>query len=317
MSNLGNLGVTDCITLGKQLVLPTETVSATGGLGLLAGPIFVGQPAPAVFTAARQTALLNIVPAPTSVPGGNALNISADGLGALPYPTFGLFVNANFNYISCTQASSITMSTANITFLSPSMSCFTNEVHIGTVSQAGAKAETGAKADVGVRVEASEASQLSDLVVAGPVTAVDFYSVATTLNETFAIAVNKKPFDILHPTKDGHRLRYVSLEGPSAEVYFRGTLKDTNVIELPDYWRGLVDSETITVNLTPIGFYQELFYEQIEWGSKIKIVNSSGGSIHCSFIVYGERKDTSKNIPEYKGLTPNDYPGDNSEYRLS
>jgi hypothetical protein len=32
--------------------------------------------------------------------------------------------------------------------------------------------------------------------------------------------------------------------------------------------------------------------------------------------VYGERKDTSKNIPEYKGLTPDDYPGDNNEYNL-
>jgi hypothetical protein len=33
-------------------------------------------------------------------------------------------------------------------------------------------------------------------------------------------------------------------------------------------------------------------------------------------VVYGERKDTTKNIPEYNGLTPNDYPGDNEEYFL-
>ena len=127
---------------------------------------------------------------------------------------------------------------------------------------------------------------------------------------------SKKPFDILHPTKEGYRLRYVCLEGPSAEVYIRGTLKNSNVIELPDYWKGLVDLETIGVTLTPIQTYQELFVEKIEWGSKIKIKNNAGGPIHCHYVVYGERKDTSKNITEYPGLTPDDYPGDNNEYNL-
>ena len=43
------------------------------------------------------------------------------------------------------------------------------------------------------------------------------------------------------------------------------------------------------------------------------------GQKHLDFhyTIFAERKDTEKNIPEYKGLTPNDYPGDNSEYRLS
>jgi hypothetical protein len=127
---------------------------------------------------------------------------------------------------------------------------------------------------------------------------------------------SKKPFDILHPTKEGHRLRYVCLEGPSAEVYVRGKLKNSNIIELPDYWRGLVDEETIGVNLTPIGTYQELFWEKIE-DYKIIIKNNASSGIHCHYIVYGERKDTSKNIPEYQGLTPMDYPGDNREYNLN
>lgn len=127
---------------------------------------------------------------------------------------------------------------------------------------------------------------------------------------------SKKPFDILHPTKEGYRLRYVCLEGPFAEVYTRGVLKDSSVIELPEHWRGLVDSETIGVTLTPIGCYQELFWESIEWGSKLIIKNNAGGPIHCHYVVFGERKDTSKNIPEYPGLTPADYPGDNNEYSL-
>lgn len=131
-----------------------------------------------------------------------------------------------------------------------------------------------------------------------------------------ALAWNaKKPFDILHPTKEGHRLRYVCLEGPSAEVYVRGTLKDQFYIDLPDYWKGLVDEHSIGVNLTPIGIHQELFVKEIE-NFRIKVINNSGGPIHCHYVVYGERKDTAKNIPEYQGLTPNDYPGDNTEYNL-
>ena len=128
---------------------------------------------------------------------------------------------------------------------------------------------------------------------------------------------SKKSFDIPHPTKEDHRLRYITLEGPDAEVYYRGTLRDRSYIELPDYWKGLVDEETIGVNLTPIGVYQELFVERIEWGSKIKIKNNAGGPIHCHYVVYGVRKDTPKNIPEYPGLTPDDYPGDNREYNIN
>ena len=127
---------------------------------------------------------------------------------------------------------------------------------------------------------------------------------------------SKKPFDILHPTKEGQRLRYVSLEGPAAEVYVRGKLKNQNIIELPDYWKGLVDANSISVSLTPVGTYQELFVKKIESANRIIIGNQGGSAINCDYIVFAERKDTSKNIPEYEGLTPNDYPGDNDEYRL-
>jgi hypothetical protein len=154
------------------------------------------------------------------------------------------------------------------------------------------------------------------VIVNAFVRANDFISSKTTLNATYGIAVSKKPFDILHPTKEGKRLRYVSLEGPSAEVYVRGILKDNNTIELPDYWKGLVNEETIGVLLTPIGVYQELYWEKIEWSSRIVVKNNLGSSIHCHYVVYGERKDTTKNIPEYTGLTPDDYPGDNDEYFL-
>tara|TARA_A100001201_G_scaffold8457_2_gene12957 strand:- start:105 stop:971 length:867 start_codon:yes stop_codon:yes gene_type:complete len=132
-----------------------------------------------------------------------------------------------------------------------------------------------------------------------------------------AVANSKKSFDISHPSKDGHRLRYICLEGPEAEVYLRGKLKGDNKIELPHVWRDLVDLETIGVTLTPVGCYQELFVEKIQWGTQITIKNNLSGPIDCSYVVYGRRKDTPRNISEYEGLTPADYPGDNNEYTIN
>ena len=186
----------------------------------------------------------------------------------------------------------------------------------GILSDIGSKVFAGAKTEAGVDANLSKALNAAPVIGATVEKFMDFVSGATTLNKTFGIAVSKKPFDILHPTKEGHRLRYVSLEGPSAEVYVRGKLKDKNVIDLPDYWKGLVDPDSITVTLTPIGTFQELFYEEVEWCSTIKVMNAAGGPVNCSYTVFAERKDTSKNVPEYQGLTPLDYPGDNDEYRL-
>lgn len=156
-----------------------------------------------------------------------------------------------------------------------------------------------------------------ELVVAGTVEAAEVFNAYTNLGEVYAVAQSKKGFDIPHPTKQDHRLRYICIEGPSAEVYLRGKLKNNNIIKLPEYWRNLIDSETIGVSLTPIGQYQELFVEKIEKESYIKIKNNLYSPIHCDYVVFAERKDTSKNIPEYKGLTPADYPGDNSEYVIN
>ena len=41
---------------------------------------------------------------------------------------------------------------------------------------------------------------------------------------------SKKNFDISHPNKSGWRLRHTCLEGPENAVYFRGRLKNSNII---------------------------------------------------------------------------------------
>jgi len=110
-----------------------------------------------------------------------------------------------------------------------------------------------------------------------------------------------KSFLIDHPTKKGYKLQYGSLEGPENGVYVRGKLNG-RVIELPDYWNSLVDMDTITVDLTPIGKFQKLYVEKIE-GNKIYVDNDSmfSGNVQCFYTVWAERKDIDKLNTEFKG----------------
>lgn len=143
------------------------------------------------------------------------------------------------------------------------------------------------------------------------------FSGAVTASEVTAGGItltSRKAFDIEHPTKKGWRLRHICLEGPESAVYYRGKMQDTNVIHLPDYWFALVDPESITINLTPIGLYQELYVEKISWGKNIIVKNREGGPIHCHYVIYGERTDGEKLIVEYEGT---EYPGDNSQYSIN
>lgn len=128
---------------------------------------------------------------------------------------------------------------------------------------------------------------------------------------------NKKNFDIPHPNKPGWRLRHTCLEGPENAVYFRGKLTNSNVIELPDYWRGFVDPESITVSLTQIGSSQDLIVEKIEWGTRIIIRSGNASNINCYYLVHATRIDGENLIVEYPGNSPSDYPGDNSEYSVA
>lgn len=108
-----------------------------------------------------------------------------------------------------------------------------------------------------------------------------------------------KKFDIVHPTKPGWRLSHICPEAPDPEVYIRGTTK-TNKIELPEYWAGLVDFETISVHLTPIGTWQALFFEKMQWNRYIFIKNSDGAPINCSYQIWAKTKNWTEHQTEYE-----------------
>jgi hypothetical protein len=126
----------------------------------------------------------------------------------------------------------------------------------------------------------------------------------------------KKNFDIPHPTKEGWRLRHTCPEAPYNDVYIRGKLLNDDKIQLPDYWKKFVDVESITVQLQPIGAHQDIIVKRVD--EKFVYLQSNGGiPIQCYYHVYASRKDGDILIPEYEGLTSDDYPGDNSEYNIN
>jgi hypothetical protein len=143
----------------------------------------------------------------------------------------------------------------------------------------------------------------SDLVVPNIITARKDGNVGIgTISPTYKLhvngdfAANSKSFVIDHPTKPGMKLRYGSLEGPENGVYVRG--KSTSaVIELPDYWLGLVDANTITVQLTANYRPQNLFVISI-YENKV-YVGSDDLELDYFYFVQAERKDVDKIVVEF------------------
>lgn len=112
-----------------------------------------------------------------------------------------------------------------------------------------------------------------------------------------SFAATTKSFVIDHPTKPNQILRHGSLEGPEFGVYVRG--KSTkNVIQLPDYWFGLVDEDTITVNITAVGKIRSYAVERIENNNVYIYTDSQDNEYNYCYIIFAERKDINKLVVE-------------------
>ena len=119
-----------------------------------------------------------------------------------------------------------------------------------------------------------------------------------------------KPFDIKHPSKEGYRLRYACIEGPEVGVYCRGRVRGEKIIKLPDYWKDLVDVESISVQLQPIGAHQDVIVKR--WDEEFIYLQAQGGMpVNCFYHVYAARKDVNPLYVEYEGESWKDYPDPN------
>lgn len=136
-------------------------------------------------------------------------------------------------------------------------------------------------------------------------TEVDVYqnlNVTGNTTMTGTLSASAKSFDIPHPSKENFRLRYGSLEGPEHGVYFRGKT-NSNEIKLPDYWKDLIDENSLTIQLTPIGNNPHWVES---YDSETILINSESDVINTFYLIQGERKDVEKLKVEYK---KSDYKG--------
>ena len=138
----------------------------------------------------------------------------------------------------------------------------------------------------------------------------------TVTATTFSGTINVQPwksFDIRHPNKEGWRLRHVCVEGPEAAVYIRGKLVGNDLIELPEYWKGLVDYESSSVDLTPFDGPDSSLYVK-GWNEDAILVGSQLDTnlIKTYYRVTAAR--LGEIVVEYEGETVDDYPGDPTNF---
>jgi len=111
---------------------------------------------------------------------------------------------------------------------------------------------------------------------------------ALTINGT--LNATRKSFVVNHQKIDNHNLVHGSLEGPEFGVYIRGKVENDNKIALPDYWEWLVDEDSISVHITPIGYHiLPLYFKEI----KDNYVYVSKKT-NFYYYICAERKDIEK-----------------------
>lgn len=102
-----------------------------------------------------------------------------------------------------------------------------------------------------------------------------------------ALVATTKSFAIQHPSKPEIILYHGCLEGPEHAVYTRGRCTADTIV-LPDYWKNLVDPESITVHLTAIGDCDQAKVIKIT-SNVIKIQGTP--AVDCFYIIHARRKD--------------------------
>jgi hypothetical protein len=94
-----------------------------------------------------------------------------------------------------------------------------------------------------------------------------------------------------HPTDPEKVIRYVSLEGPEAGTYFRGTghvIHGQAVITVPEDFRIVTDEEGLTVQLTPVGSSANMWIASEDL-NQITVRSSKDVAFH--YLVQGVRRN--------------------------
>ena len=203
------------------------------------------------------------------------------------------------------------LETTSINIIAPIRTSAGVKKHAGASNVDGAEVNNGAKVKTGVSVEGDKCIDNNVRVING-VTVSGF-----TDGKVFSgKALKDKGFDIEHPTREGKRVRHICVEGPESAIYIRGKLKGTHIIDIPEYWQGLVDYDTITVNLTPCGKPDLSLYVKEIRDNKIILSSDHLTQVECFYQVWVNRIGPELHV-EYDGESPADYPGDQSGHSIA
>ena len=291
---------------------------AIPGTIFASGAVLVGSPLSYAAIAKPEAALMVARPNPATNPNASALSIFkvTSKANLPPTPRDVVLGDEGVGMVGIT-VNSLSIDIINATYIniiSPETFLIGKKTHIGMNLKTGVEIRTGACNETGFKWRAGFSRDAGSRDLSGICKAPVFIG---QVSQCSGRSSGAKPFDMPHPLKDGYRLRHTCPEGPSNDVYVRGRLKDKNVIELPEYWKGLVDSDSITVQLQPIGDRHFHFNIAEVGNQKIVVKEADDKPIDCFYHVYGERKDIDKLIPEYEGATPADYPGNNDDYQIA
>lgn len=120
------------------------------------------------------------------------------------------------------------------------------------------------------------------LAAAGGVTVTGNFTVTGTKN-----------FAVVDPGDSKKALYYTALEGPEAGTYYRGTATTVNgevVIELPGYFTRLTESERMTVQLTPVGSWGQVYVAEKTPEKLVIKVAEGTKDLKFDYFVQGVRK---------------------------
>ncbi len=114
-------------------------------------------------------------------------------------------------------------------------------------------------------------------------------------------ATGTKSFVEPHPTDASKEIRYVSLEGPEAGTYFRGsghTVRGRAIIEVPESFRMVTAETGLTVVVTPTGGLAQIAAIS---KSLDRIVIESSKDVAFDYMVNGARKG----FQNFRDIVPN------------
>jgi len=279
--------------IGSPIFVPGETV-----VGFTRAPLVTNPKAAANLSIFKVTSR-GFVPTPIDVVVGD------------PSGPVGVAVNS-------TQVNMLIATTMNI--VCPATT------HVGVFKVVGLESEIGAHIAKTVRSLIGKESKIGAFVSSGAKAQNGVLKnngiVANPVSKTPVVvgrATGNKSFDIPHAVKENKRIRHICAEGPEAGIYVRGKLEGSNVIELPEYWQGLVDYDTITVSLTPFGKPDKSLYVKNITEDKVIVSSDHLTQVKCFYEIWVARHINPKNLDEklhvvYDGDSPADYPGNNDDY---